>query len=87
VIEFLDRITPGMDTEIATNLQRIFKKQGMKFKMSTKVMSATPKGGGGATLVTEPVKGGDPETMMRISCCSRPAACPSRRAWASRMWA
>merc|ERR1719198_1603795 len=40
VVEFLDRITPGMDTEIATSLQRIFKKQGMKFKMSTKVMSA-----------------------------------------------
>ena len=52
-----------MDTEIATNLQRIFKKQGMKFKMSTKVASAVPKSGGGATLTVEPVKGGDAETF------------------------
>jgi len=63
VVEFLDRITPGMDTEIATNLQRIFKKQGMKFKMKTKVMSASVNPSGGATLVTEPVKGGEPENI------------------------
>jgi len=63
VVEFLDRITPGMDTEIANNLQRIFKKQGMKFKMGTKVMSASVNASGGATLVTEPVKGGDAENM------------------------
>ena len=63
VVEFLDRITPGMDDEIAKSLQRIFKKQGMKFKMSTKVMSAAVNPAGGATLVTEPVKGGDAENM------------------------
>jgi len=71
VVEFLDRITPGMDTEIATSLQRIFKKQGMKFKMSTKVMSAVAKPGGGATLTVEPVKGGDPEAIEAdIILCS-----------------
>jgi dihydrolipoamide dehydrogenase len=63
VVEFLDRITPGMDTEIATSLQRIFKKQGMKFKMGTKVLSAVAKPEGGATLTVEPVKGGDPEVI------------------------
>merc|ERR1719482_2097582 len=52
-----------MDTDTASNLQRIFKKQGMKFKMGTKVMSATANSGGGATLVTEPVKGGDAENI------------------------
>jgi len=63
VVEFLDRITPGMDTEIATSLQRIFKKQKIGFKMSTKVMGATAKPGGGVVLKTEPVKGGEPEEM------------------------
>jgi len=62
-VEFLDRITPGMDTEIATSLQRIFKKQKIGFKMSTKVMGATAKPGGGVVLKTEPVKGGEPEEM------------------------
>jgi dihydrolipoamide dehydrogenase len=63
VIEFLDHITPGVDSEIATTFQRVLKKQGMGFKMSTKVTSATVKPGGGATLTVEPVKGGDAETI------------------------
>jgi dihydrolipoamide dehydrogenase len=63
VIEFLDHITPGVDSEIATNFQRTLKKQGMKFKMSTKVMGAAAKPGGGATLTVEPVKGGEQETL------------------------
>jgi len=63
VVEFLDRITPGMDTEIATTLHRIFKKQKLQFKMSTKVLEASPKPGGGVVLKTEPVKGGEAETM------------------------
>ena len=54
VVEFLDRITPGMDTEIASNLQKIFKKQGIKFKLATKVMGAEAKAdGSGATLSVE----------------------------------
>ena len=59
VIEFLDRITPGIDDEIAKAYQRVLKKQGIKFTLSTKVMGAEVKPGGGATLTTEPVKGGD----------------------------
>jgi len=59
VVEFLDHITPGVDSEIATAFQRTLKKQGMKFKMKTKVMGAVVKPGGGATLTVEPVKGGD----------------------------
>jgi dihydrolipoamide dehydrogenase len=71
VVEFLDRITPGMDTEISTSLQRIFKKQGMKFKMGTKVISAVAKAEGGATLTVEPVKGGDQEVIEAdIILCS-----------------
>ncbi|MFO1027353.1 MAG: dihydrolipoyl dehydrogenase [Acetobacteraceae bacterium] len=62
VVEFLDRIVPGMDTEIATAFQRILTKQGMKFRLGTKVTGATP-GADGVTLTMEPVKGGDPETL------------------------
>merc|ERR1712087_41244 len=63
VVEFLDRITPGMDTEVASGLQKIFKKQGIDFKMSTKVMSASVNASGGATLMTEPVAGGSAEAL------------------------
>jgi len=64
VVEFLDRITPGMDDGTAKDLLRIFKKQGLEFKLSTKVMSAAPKAdGSGATLLTEPVAGGAQETI------------------------
>jgi len=63
VVEFLDRITPGMDTEVASTMQKLFKKQGMEFKMSTKVMSASAKEGGGASLVTQPVAGGAEEVI------------------------
>lgn len=59
VVEFLDRITPGMDSELATQFERILKKQGIKFQKGTKVMSASVNASGGATLVTEPVKGGE----------------------------
>src|SRR3954463_2201838 len=41
VVEFLDRIVPGMDTEIAKNFQRILQKQGIKFRLGMKVTSAT----------------------------------------------
>ena len=37
VIEFLDRICPSLDNEIGANFQRILAKQGIKFKLNTKV--------------------------------------------------
>lgn len=40
VIEYLDRIMPGMDAEIARDAQRILKKQGLTFQLSSKVLSA-----------------------------------------------
>ncbi len=40
VVEFLDHIMPGMDSEISKNMKRILTKQGMKFKMSTGVTGA-----------------------------------------------
>ena len=39
VIEYLDHITPGMDREISKEFQKILNKQGIKFKLSSKVNS------------------------------------------------
>ena len=41
VVEFLDHITPGMDREISTEFMKILKKQGIKFKLNTKVEKIT----------------------------------------------
>jgi len=62
VIEFLDRIVPGMDNEIARHFQRVLAKQGMKFKLGSKVTGAT-KGIGTVTLTVEPAKGGTAEEI------------------------
>ena len=40
VIEFLDRITPGKDADMAKNFQRVLKKQGLKFMLGKKVTAA-----------------------------------------------
>ena len=52
-----------MDKEMATTLLRVFKKQGMKFKLSTKVNSAAVLPTGGAKLEIDSVKGDKPETI------------------------
>lgn len=62
VIEFLDRIVPGVDDEIANNFFRILKKQKMKFKLGTKVVNSR-KEGEKVILDLEASKGGKPETM------------------------
>ena len=63
VVEFLDRIVPGMDTEVATAFQRILQKQGIKFRLGTKVTGAA-KSADGVSLTMEPVKGGVAETLQ-----------------------
>jgi dihydrolipoamide dehydrogenase len=62
VVEFLDRILPGMDGEVSKSMQRILQKQGMKFRLSTKVTSATPSDTG-VKLTLEPAKGGEAEAL------------------------
>ncbi len=62
VIEFLDRILPGMDGEVSKHMARTLKKQGMKFKLGTKVTGAKPNAKGVA-LTLEPAKGGSSETL------------------------
>ena len=43
VVEYLDHITPGMDREVSNEFQKILKKQGIKFKLNTKVTSVKKK--------------------------------------------
>ncbi|MGN6516490.1 MAG: dihydrolipoyl dehydrogenase [Rhizomicrobium sp.] len=57
VVEFLDRITPGLDGEIGKNFQRILTKQGMKFQLSTKVVGVE-KTSNGLSVTLEPAQGG-----------------------------
>jgi dihydrolipoyl dehydrogenase len=63
VIEFLDRITPGVDDEITRHFQRALAKQGLKFKLGSKVTKADASGQG-VTLTVEPAKGGAAETVQ-----------------------
>ncbi len=62
VVEFLDRITPGMDGEISKQFQRILAKQGIVFKLKTKV-TAAKKAKSGVTLTLELAAGGEPEDL------------------------
>ena len=62
VVEFLDRITPGMDADVAKNFQRILKKQGMQFKLGHKVTGVETKGKRSKVTI-EPAQGGDAETI------------------------
>ncbi len=62
VVEFLDRILPGMDLDVARTTQRILSKQGMTFRLSSKVTSVA-KSGAGLAITIEPAKGGAAETI------------------------
>ncbi|MCE2688148.1 MAG: dihydrolipoyl dehydrogenase [Rickettsiales bacterium] len=62
VIEYLDKITPAMDTEISKNFQKILEKQGLKFRLSTKVLKVK-KNKNGAMVEIEPANGGTKETL------------------------
>jgi len=62
VVEFLDGILPGMDSEIRRQAQRLFEKQGMIFKLSSKV-TAVDVSGKRLNATIEPAKGGAAETI------------------------
>ena len=61
-VEFLDQILPGFDGEVRKEANKIMKRQGIEFKLGTKVTGVTVKGGK-ATLTVEPAKGGASETI------------------------
>jgi dihydrolipoamide dehydrogenase len=60
VVEFLDRILPGMDTDCAKEMKKILEKKGVEFKLSTKVTSAKT-GKSNVALELEPAAGGKAE--------------------------
>jgi dihydrolipoamide dehydrogenase len=62
VVEMLDRLAPGLDGEVAKQLQRVLTKQGMAFKLATKVVSVETKGKS-VKLTLEPAGGGKSETF------------------------
>lgn len=63
VVEYLDRICPGLDNETAKTLQRTLSKQGMAFKLGTKVSAASTTGNG-VTLDLQPAAGGAMEQLQ-----------------------
>ncbi len=75
VVEFLDRITPGLDGEVGKQFQRILSRQGMKFQLSTKVVGVE-KTGEGLRATLEPAAGGAQSTLdtdvMLVSIGRRP---------------
>jgi dihydrolipoamide dehydrogenase len=62
VVEFLDRILPGMDNEVARSFQRILEKQGIKFRLGSKVTGIDAKGKT-LKISVEPATGGKAETL------------------------
>ncbi len=75
VIEYLDRITPGMDNELSKQFQRTLEKQGMRFRLGHKV-TAAKKTTKGVTLTVEPAAGGKAEnvtTDVVLVCIGRKA--------------
>ena len=62
VIEYLDGITPSLDKEISGSFLKILKKQGMKFRLGTKVTGTQVADK--VTLTLEPSAGGDSETFV-----------------------
>jgi dihydrolipoamide dehydrogenase len=77
VVEFLDRITPGLDGEVGKQFQRILTRQGMKFQLGAKVVGVT-KTGGALSVTVEPAAGGAQTAIetdiMLVSIGRRPYA-------------
>ena len=63
VVEFLDRILPGMDADVAKSVQRILMKQGMSFKLSSKV-TGVARNGAGHKVTIEPAAGDGAATSV-----------------------
>lgn len=63
VIEYLDRITPGMDAELAKGLHKVLQQQGFEFRLSQKVTSAKVDGDS-VVLSVEPSNGGASEPLQ-----------------------
>ncbi|XP_031419990.1 dihydrolipoyl dehydrogenase, mitochondrial [Clupea harengus] len=81
-VEFLGHVGGmGIDMEISKNFQRILQKQGMKFKLGTKVMGATKRADGLIDVAIEAAAGGKNETMT----CDVLLVCVGRRPFTSHL--
>ena len=76
VVEFLDRITPGMDAEIAKTFQRILTKQGMVFRLGSKVTGATVTGRPASSSPSSRWRAARPRPSAPTACCWPSAARP-----------
>jgi dihydrolipoamide dehydrogenase len=63
VVEFLDRILPGMDNEVCRQFQRLLEKQGIKLKLSSKVTALDASGSKLKVRVEPAAVGGTAETI------------------------
>lgn len=63
VVEYLDRILPGMDSEVARQFQRMLQKQNIEFKLSSKVAGIDKQADGSLKVRVEPAKGGETEVL------------------------
>ncbi len=75
VVEYLDRILPGMDSELAKTAKRIFAKQGMDFHLGSKVTGVDSSDPETLKIAIEPAAGGD-ETVIEAD---RVLVCIGRR--------
>jgi dihydrolipoamide dehydrogenase len=73
VVEYLDRILPGMDGDVGKQFQRILGKQGIRFKLSSKV-TKVERTGEGARVTVEPAAGGARRSWGPTWCSCRSAA-------------
>ena len=62
IVEYLDQILPGMDADVRKEANKIFKRQGFEYRLSTKVTGAETKGNA-VELTVEPAAGGAVETL------------------------
>ncbi len=62
VVEYLDRIAPGMDGEIAGQFQKLLRRQGLVFRLASQVTAVTP-GEDSVDVTLEPAGGGPSETL------------------------
>ncbi|HEX5537422.1 MAG TPA: dihydrolipoyl dehydrogenase [Sphingobium sp.] len=62
VVEYLDQILPGMDGDVRKEANKIFRKQGFEYRLSTKVTAARVDGGK-VEVTLEPAAGGEQQTL------------------------
>ena len=80
VVEFLDRITPGLDGEIGKQFQRILQRQGMKFFLSTKVAGVDERRAK-CSMWRSKARTAPNRFWKPISCSSPSAAVRIRMVW------